>query len=187
MCVDHRARGVGVEAADRGVVDRFELGEAERPLRRRRVHVADLSHVRDDLDAERAQELLADRAAGHARGGFARARALEHVAHVGEAVLPDPCEVRVPGPRQVDLLDRRRDRPRAHPLLPVGVVAVLDPQRDGPTERAAMAHAAGRLGAIALDLHPPAAPVPELAPRHVAVDRVAIERETRREALRRCR
>ena len=44
---------------------------------------------------ERAQERLRQRAGGHARGGLARGRALEHVAHVGVAELLDPGEVGV--------------------------------------------------------------------------------------------
>ena len=63
------------------------------------------------------------------------------------------------------------DRPGAHPLLPVGVVAVGDLQRDRPAERAPVAHSARDLGAVALDLHAPAAAVAELAAGHVAVDR----------------
>ena len=46
-----------------------------------------------------------------------------------------------------------------------------------------MADAGGDLGAVALDLHAPAAAVAELAARHVAVDRVAVELEPGGQAL----
>jgi len=40
-----------------------------------------------------------------------------------------------------------------------------------------VAHAGADLDRVGLDLHPPATAVPELAPRHVCVERVAVERE----------
>ena len=40
-----------------------------------------------------------------------------------------------------------------------------------------MAYSAGDLGGVALDLHPAAAAVAELAPRHVGVDALAVELE----------
>src|SRR5262249_17096410 len=58
-------------------------------------------------------------------------------------------------------------------LLPVLVVAVRDENRHGAAERAPVADAGADLGRVGLDLHPPAAAVPELAPRHVAVERPA--------------
>jgi hypothetical protein len=81
----------------------------------------------------------------------------------------------VAGARQVHLGDLGLDRPRVHPLLPVGEVAVGDLQRDRPAERAAVAHPGRDLGAVALDLHPPAASVAELPARHVAIDGLALE------------
>ncbi len=170
--LDHRAARLGVQAADRVRVDGVEVGEAQRPAGRRGVHGADLDDVRADLDAERRQERAAQRAAGDARRRLARAGALEHVAHVGEVVLPDAHEIRMAGPRQVHLGDVGLDRVRVHPLLPVRVVAVGDLQGDRPAERRAVAHARRDERAIGLDLHPPAAAVAELPARHVAVDRL---------------
>ena len=46
-----------------------------------------------------------------------------------------------------------------------------------------MADAARHLGAVALDLHPAAAPVAELAALHVAPDRLWIERQARGQAF----
>ena len=75
------------------------------------------------------------------------------------------------------------DRPGAHPLLPVGVVAVCDLQRDRAAERAPVAHAARDLGRVALDLHAPAAAMAELAARHVRVEVLGAQLETRGQAL----
>jgi hypothetical protein len=86
--------------------------------------------VRDDLDPERAQERLGQRPAGHAGRGLAGAGALEHVAHVAEAELPHPGQVGVARAREVHLGHVGLDGPRAHALLPVGVVAVGDLERD---------------------------------------------------------
>ena len=136
-----------------------------------------------DGDAEGAQELLGERAGGHPRRRLAGAGALEHVADVGVAVLEQPGEVGVAGPRRVDLLDLGVDRPRVHPLLPVGVVAVGDQDRDRAAERSPVAHAGADLDRVALDLHPPAAPVAELAARHLAVEALAVELEAGGQAL----
>ncbi len=97
----------------------------------------DLHDVRAHLHAERAQERLAQRAAGDARGRLARGGPLEDVAHVCLLVLLRADEVGVAGARQVHLGDGlRSDRPGAHALFPVGVVAVGDLQRDRAAERA---------------------------------------------------
>ncbi len=136
-----------------------------------------------DADAERGQEALREGARGDARRGLAGAGALEHVADVREAVLLRPGEVGVPGTRQVGLLDLGVDRPGVHPLLPVRVVAVRDQHGDRASERLAVAHARADLDRVGLDLHAPAAAVAELAPGHVAVQRLAVELEARGQAL----
>ena len=164
--------GVGVQAAHGRGVDLGEVRQrAAARSRRGRVHGGDLHDVRAHAHAERAQERLAERAAGDARGGLARGGPLEDVAHVAVLVLLGADEIGVTGARQVDLGDVLVDRPRVHALLPVGVVAVGDLQRDGTAERAPVAHAGRDLGAVALDLHAPAAAVAELAARHVGVER----------------
>ena len=100
-----------------------------------------------------------------------------------EAVLPHAGEIRVAGAREVHLGHLGLDRPGVHPLLPVGVVAVGDLERDGATERAAVADARSDLGGVPLDLHAPAAAVTELSARHVAVDGLAVELEPRGQSL----
>ena len=87
------------------------------------------------------------------------------------------------GTREMHLLHGAIDRPRIHALLPVRVVAVLDQERDGAAERAAMADAAPDDRAVGLDLHPAAAAVAELAPREVAVDVGGLELEPRGQPL----
>ena len=147
------------------------------------MHRGDLDDVRVHVHAERAQERLAQRAAGDARGGLARGGPLEDVADVGLLVLLRAHQVGVAGARQVHLGDRLCDRPGVHPLLPVGVVAVGDLQRDRAAERAAVAHAGGDLGAVALDLHAPAAAVAELAAGHVGVERILGQAQAGGQAL----
>ena len=127
--------------------------------------------------ADRAQERLGDRAAGHPRRGLAGAGALEDVADVAEAVLLGADEVGVTGTGQVDLGRGRLDRPWVHPLLPIGVVAVVDLQGDRTAERAPVPDSAGDLHLVALDLHPSPTPVAELTAGQIAVDGLAIELE----------
>ena len=122
-------------------------------------------------------------AARHPRGGLARRGALEDVADVAVLVLHRAHEVRVAGAREVHLGDLLLDRPWAHPLFPVGVVAVGDLKRHRPAERAPVADAARHLRAIALDLHAPAAAVPELTACHVAVQLLGCQLEARGQAL----
>ncbi len=180
---DHRLARLRVEAADRVVVDagevlRLEVGALGRADR------GDLDHVAVDLDAERGEEAAGDRAGGDPGRGLTGAGALEHVADVGVAVFLGADEVGVPGPRQVDLVGLEPlDRPGIHPLLPVGVVAVGDEDGDRAAEGAAVAHAGADLDGVGLDPHPPAAAVAELAPGHVAVERLAVELEPGRHAL----
>ena len=148
-----------------------------------RPHRGDLGDVAVDADPERGEQAAGERAGGDARGGLAGAGPLEHVADVVVAVLLGADQVGVPGTRQVDLVDLRVDRPGVHPLLPVGVVAVGDQDRDRAAQGATVAHAGADLDRVGLDLHPPAAAVAELAPRHVAVERLAVELEAGRHAL----
>jgi hypothetical protein len=180
--LDHRLARVAVEAAHGRLVDPLEVLSRE-VLALGRMDRPDLDDVREDLDPERAQEGLGQRAARHARGRLARRRPLEHVAHVAEAVLLDAREVGMAGPREVDLGHVAVHRPRVHPLLPVGVVAVADPQRDRAAERPPVSDAGRDLGAVGLDLHPPAAAVAELASREVAVDVLGPQLEPRGQAL----
>ncbi len=165
------------------LVDLGEVSRRQLLLPVRRVHGGDLHDVRVHAHTERAQEGLAQRPARHASGRLARRRALEDVAHVALLVLLRADEVGVAGARQVDLRDVLLDRPGVHPLLPVGVVAVGDLQRDRAAERASVADAGGDLGAVALDLHAPAAAVAELAARHVGVEVLGRQREARRQPL----
>ena len=157
--------------------------DGQRPLALGGAHRGDLHDVRAHLHAERAQKRLRQRAAGDARGGLARGGPLEDVAHIALLVLPGAHQVGVAGTRQVHLGDRCLHRPRVHPLLPVGVVAVGDLQRDGAAERAPVPHARGHGRRVALDLHPPAAAVPELPARHVGVDLLGVQLEARGQAL----
>ena len=83
----------------------------------------------------------------------------------------------------MDLGHLSLDRPRAHPLLPVGVIAVEHHKRDRPAQCAAVANTPGELNLIALDLHPASPPVAELAAGQVAIQRRAVELEAGRKPL----
>ena len=135
------------------------------------------------VGAEVLQELAGDRADRDARGGFARARALEHVAHVVVAVLDDAGQVGVARSRARDdgAVDARcfgaRRRFDGHRPLPVLPVAVGNHQRDRTASRHAVADAAERLRAIRFDRHAAAAPVAALAAAELRGDRVEVDRE----------
>ena len=88
-----------------------------------------------------------------------------------------------PGRGRWTSADLLGDRPGVHALLPVGVVAVGDLQRDGAAERAAVAHPARHLGSVLLDLHAPAAAVAELAAGEVGVDALGAQLEARGQPL----
>ena len=139
-------------------------------------HAADLRDVRDDADAERAQEFLAGAADGHAHRRFAGARTLEDVADVLARVFLVPREVGMAGPRRRDRLTRRLAE-RRHAVCPVLEIAVLDRERDRAAERLAKAHARQHLDMVFLDLHATAAPIALLPSREVAVDAGEVERE----------
>jgi hypothetical protein len=130
-----------------------------------------------DAHTEGPQERLHDPAPGHACRRLAGRCTLEDVANIGLLVLLDADQVGVSWAWQVDLVDLPGDRPGAHALLPVGVVAVGDLERDRAAQRAAVADAAGHRRAVALDLHAPPAPVTELTAAHVAVDLLGRELE----------
>ena len=173
---DHPLGRLGVEAADRVLVDRGEVLRSE-IASLGGAHRGDLDHVAVDADADRVEEGAGERASRHPGGGLAGAGPLEHVPDVAVAELERPGEVRVPGTRQVRFLDLGLDRPRVHPLLPVRVVAVCDQDRDRAAEGAPVAHPGADLDRVALDLHPPAAAMAELAPRHVAIERRPLQPE----------
>jgi hypothetical protein len=180
--LDHRLGGRVVQAAHRRLVHLGEVLRAQaRALGGR--DLADLDHVGEDLDAEGPQEGLGQGATRHPGRRLARAGALEDVAHVGVAVLLAPGQVGVAGAREMDLGDLGLHRPRVHPLLPVGVVAVGHLQRDRAAEGAPVADARRDLRRVGLDLHPAAAAVAELAAREVAVEVLGGDLEAGRQAL----
>src|SRR5207248_5638155 len=117
-----------------------------------------------DRDLDRSQELLRDGAGGDGHGRVPRARPLERVAHVGEAVLLHAGEIGVARTRQrhgLRALPLRLSlgRPRTHPPRPVLVVAVADDEGERRTERAPVAEPGEHLDFVRLDLLPRAAPV----------------------------
>jgi hypothetical protein len=179
---DHRRARLGVETAHRIFIHAREVVRAQTLTLGGRDR-GDLGHVAVDADAKRGEEAAGDRAGGDARGGLAGAGSLEHVADVCVAVLLGTDQIRMTGTRQMHFVDLGLYRPRVHPLLPVGVVAVGDEDGDRAAERAPMAQPGTNLDRVGLDLHSPAAPVAELAPRHVPIERLAVELEPGRHSL----
>jgi len=119
------------------------------------------------VDPQFAQEALGQCAGGDAGGGLARAGTLEGLAAVGGEVLDAAGEVGVAGARRVDggrlvvVVEAR--------------VAVGDLQRDGGADGVALADAGEEGRGVGLDVLPPAAPVPALAPRELGVDGCQID------------
>ena len=81
------------------------------------------------------------------------------------------------------LLDLAVDGPRVHPLLPVGEVAVADEDRHRAAKRPSVTDPRGHLGAVGLDLHAPAATVPELPPGQIAIQVLRRQLEAGRQPL----
>ena len=180
---DHRGARALVEAAHRRRVDALEVIRAGRaraagavtpPIRTTWLWTLTPSSRRNAF----ASAPTATRAAV--------SRALARSSTLRTSVWPNlstPGQVGVARARQVHLLDVRLDRPRIHAVRPVRVVAVLDQERHRAAERAAVADAAPDLRAVGLDLHPPAAPVAELAAREVGVDVLRSHLQAGRETL----
>src|SRR5512132_1888167 len=78
--------------------------------------------------------------------------------------------------RQLVLLDR-------HHFIPIFPIVVFDGQREGRTEREAMAHAAEDLDAIVLDLHAPAASVALLSAPQFTIEQLNIDRQASGQAF----
>ena len=176
----------GVDRAQRRVLaDLLERREGARRASCRRRRRARGRRSRTSMP-QSAQEQLADGAGRDPRRRLARRGALEDVAQVARAELHPAREVRVPRARARQALRGRGlrvDRHRAHHVVPVGVVAVEDPDRDRGAERHAAAHAALEEGRVLLDLHPPAAAVAVLAARELAGDEVRIDAQARGDPL----
>ena len=185
ISVDHRTRLAlrrGSAPGDSSTASKSSRASGRFALRR--ADRRDLHDVRAHLHPDAPQEGLADRAAGDARRRLARRCALQDVAHVGHACTSEGRSGRrapdaAGGPRR----PAPHDRPRVHPLFPVGVVAVVDLQRDRPAQRAPVTHAAvtGRCRARSSFARP--RPWPSWRRAMSSVDRLALELEPRRQPL----
>ena len=192
---DHRGLGVGVRAAQRGVVGLVPRAGAVGRIDR---HATDLGGERPGLDPELAQERAGDAAGRDARRRLARRGALEHVADVVEAVLEGAGEVGVTGSHAGDRgralvaldgrhLERRRrlvvERLDGHHLRPVLPVAIADEEQDRRAEGGPVPDAGHDLGAVLLDRLARAAAVAALPPGEVDRQLVGGQGEPRRDAL----
>ena len=171
----HAARANLDDAAD-GVALRF-----------RRIDVSHLEHRAGDLDPDLREQSLRDRTGRDRDRRLPRTGPLERVPRVVEPVLERPRQIGVPGARQRHRLRPfagrlALGRPRAHPPLPVRVVAVPNEERERRAERAAVAQAGDHLDAVLLELLPRTSSVALLATREIRVDRVPVELEPGRQA-----
>jgi hypothetical protein len=143
-------------------------------------------HAALDVDAELAEQRLRDCARRDDHGGVPCARALERVANVGEPELQSAGEIRVARARQSHFprsLAARLSlrRPRAHPPLPVRVVAVADDERERRPEGASVSQSREDVDLVLLDSLPRAAAVALLTPAEIGVDRLLLQRQPGRE------
>jgi len=120
-----------------------------------------------------------DAAGRHPRRRFPRAGALEHIADVVVAVLEHPRQVGVAGSQTGDRLWRVALGAGRHLLGPVGVVAILEHERDGAADRQATADAAQDAGFVHLDLLSATPAVAALAAAEVAAQVVGRELQSR--------
>src|SRR5262245_872656 len=122
-----------------------------------------------ELDLDRAEKGLRDRARCDMHRRVSGRGALERIAYVGVTVLEDTGQVGVTRPRQRHRLRPLSGRlalrrPGAHPPRPVPVVDVADDERERRAERATVAESGEHLDAVLLDLLPRRAAVPLLPP-----------------------
>ena len=165
--------GLGIErVAGRG---RAQLGAPRAGgLEGVRAHglAAELDDVGEDLDPEVLEHLPRRAGQGDARGGLARAGALEHRARVAHAELLAAGQVGVARPwiaRDGELLDHR--------------VAVLDQERQRRAQGQARAQPREHLGPVVLDLHPAAAAQAALPASELRVDAAEVEGQPRGQPL----
>ena len=182
---DHRLARIGVETPDLVLVDAVELIRRRTGRTGGHPRCAHLDDVGDDLDPEVRQQHLGDRTRGDASCGLAGAGSFEDVSSVGEAVLLHAGEIRVAG---THLGERRlrRSGSRAHLLVPLVAaepLAVLDLDRHGRPERAAVAHTTDQCEFVGLEALAGAAAVSEPAAAHLCLDLLDGDRKSRRETL----
>ena len=147
---------------------------------------ADGGDVARDTNTEASEQQAGQRASGDAGRGLSGAGALEDVADIAVPVLDRTGQVRMSRPRPRDgrtVLGAGRAfrllRLDVHRLLPVHPVAVANQQGDRRARGDAMADARKDLGAIALDLHPPAPAVAALTTTKLQVEGIDIELQAR--------
>src|SRR4029077_420740 len=125
---------------------------------------ADRLREAQDLDAKVGEQLSGHAACGDSGGGLASRRPLEHVAYVVVAVFERAGEVRMARPEPRHGLGRKPLPGSRHLRGPISVILVFQDERDGAPDGETSPNAADDPRMIRLDLLPPAAAVPPLAP-----------------------
>src|SRR5580704_3356873 len=134
-----------------------------------------------------SQQLFRQRTRRHARRRLARPCPLQHIPRIMKIKLLRSRQVRVPRPRRHQLFQIRRAnaafRQSFHRqnLLPVCPVPVLDSNRDWRSNRLPAPHSRKNLRLVLLDLLPPAAPITQLPPVQLVIDKVHTDRQRRRQ------
>ena len=172
IAVDHRRGGVGVEAADRVVVEAGHVvGLGHRAGRR--TDAAELDHVRDDPGADGLLEEVAATRPSATRAAVSRAEARSRIGRASsKSYFCMPTRSAWPGRGRVSGALRASASSSAGStgsaditLLPLGPLGVADLDRDRAALRLAVADAADQRDLVLLELHPGAAAVAEPAPR----------------------
>ncbi|MNL16751.1 hypothetical protein D3C87_1378050 [compost metagenome] len=187
----HLRGGPGIRTADRGSLCRLPK-QREVVGKVLGLHRPNRPDMREDLDAEFGEEDSRQGTNGHASGGLASARTLEHVSDILVAVLAGAGVIGMAGADLGDALGGDRLEPRRilgiqglgrHGQLPVGEVLVRDLEGDRSSRSQAVAHSGAKRHTIGLDLHALASPVALLAPGQLGVDRMDVQRDACGEAF----
>ena len=128
--------------------------------------------MRQDLNADSAEQFLGNCTRCNACRCFARAGTFEHIARIGEAIFLHASEVGVTGARlgQWVLGDTRGRRHLFVPLVAAEPLAVFDLNSNGRAERATMPYAADKSDFISFETLPRTTAVAETAPTHFFLD-----------------
>ncbi len=143
--------------------------------------IPDGDHVAEDAHSRLLKQAPCHAACRHPHCRLACACALQSIAHVFEAVLDMPYEVRVARTGHGDDASRVRllRRLHGHLVLPVAPVAVADQQRNRSSSRHAETNPGQDLGLVRLYLHPCPAAVSLLPAPQLPVDELRRDTQAR--------
>src|SRR6516164_965220 len=154
---------------------------------RRRVlepYMPDLDRMTGYFRAKLPEQLLRKSPGCDPRSGLPRRSPLQHVTRIMKIEFLRAGKIRMTRSRRYEL-SRFRLRSRrslnGKYLFPVRPVPILDSQRDRRANRLPLPHSGENVRAIFLDFLPPAAPVAELPPLQLVIDKLDSNLQSRRE------